>query len=721
MLSTLSILIIFVEIFTAGILLTGSYIFAKRSFEESNKTFLLLGGVFAFFGVYIAAILTAQLVYNIALSPATIYLSHKIISAALVTAALFVYMFCAEKNYIRPKWISVLFVGAAGVLVIMAFASQPDMLCQKNLSLPALESSSILSIKVFWLLSWILLGTGFLTSALKASDPREKRLAGLSGFSSIGMVAGYSIYLICPALRGEMATLTAWIILLVSSSGLLLGNIISPNDDIALHPISYLKTRILIKLVMIFVLMIVLIVEATTLATIAIARNSLEKSIKETNKSIGAAIVYRISHFRQQTSDRTKLIEMTKSYVEDFGRLQNRSVLITDTSKRTVIYYNNENKAFGPTEPTKTVGTLEIVPELQWTVLVSQPMGTAYAEIRKVETNSLIFVIIGILVAVIVGVFFSKNIENSINAVIIGTEEIRRGNLNFEIKTSSEDEIGRLAREFNLMTAELKESQDHLIASEKLAALGTMAAGMAHEIKNPLVAMRTFTQLLPLKWEDKEFRDKFIAIIPPEIDKINKIAENLLKFGRPSKPEFKNITIDAVLEEVLELLENQIKKNNVRVSTKFVKTPKISADPNQLSQAFLNIIMNAAQAMKDGGELIVKTDIGHVIQLGKITKEGFISAKKLADKPAGEKVPMVFVEITDTGPGIPEESMRNMFDPFFTTKESGTGMGLPITLRIIEDHKGSIKVRSQVGKGTTFIIMLPPAEKIEEDKNTAEG
>jgi len=721
MLSTLSILIIFVEIFTAGILLTGAYIFAKRSFEESNKTFLLLGGVFAFFGVYTAAILTAQLVYNIALSPATIYLSHKIISAALVTAALFVYMFCAEKNYIRPKWISVLFVAAAGVLVIMAFASQPDMLCQKNLSLPALESSSILSVKVFWLLSWILLGTGFLASAIKASDLREKRLAGLSGLSSIGMVAGYSIYFICPALRGEMVTLTAWIILLVSSSGLLLGNIISPNDDIALHPVSYLKTRILIKLVMIFVLMIVLIVEATTLATIAIARNSLERSIKETNKSIATAIVYRISHFRQQTTDRTKLIELTKSYVEDFGRLQNRSILITDPSKKPVVYYNNENKTLGPMEPTKTVGTHEIVPGLQWTVLVLQPMGTAYAEIRKVETNSLIFVIIGILVAVIVGVFFSKNIENSINAVIIGTEEIRRGNLNFEIKTSSEDEIGRLAREFNLMTAELKESQDHLIASEKLAALGTMAAGMAHEIKNPLVAMRTFTQLLPLKWEDKEFRNKFTAIIPPEIDKINKIAENLLKFGRPSKPEFKNITIDAVLEEVLELLENQIKKNNVRVSTKFVKTPKISADPNQLSQAFLNIIMNAAQAMKDGGELIVKTDIGHVIQLGKITKEGFISAKKLADKPAGEKVPMVFIEITDTGPGIPEESMRNMFDPFFTTKESGTGMGLPITLRIIEDHKGSIKVRSQVGKGTTFIIMLPPAEKIEEDKNAAEG
>jgi len=721
MLSTLSILIIFVEIFTAGILLTGAYIFTKRSFEESSRSLLLLGGIFAFFSIYTAAILAGQLVYNITLSPITVHLSHKIVSAFLVMAALFVYMFAAEKNYIKPKWISVFFVVAAGILAVMAFVSQPDMLCQKNLSLPALESSSILSIKIFWLLSLVLLGIGFLYSSLRSSDPREKKLARLSGFSSLGIAAGYSTFFICPALRGEIATLIAWIILLLSSSGLLLGTIISPNDDIALRPISYLKTRILIKLVMIFVLMIVLIVEATTLATIAIARNSLEKSIKETNKSIAAAIVYRISHFRQQAPDRTKLIAMTKSYVDDFGRLQNRSILITDTYNHSIIYYNNETKALEPLKTTRTVGAVETIPDLKWTVLVFQPMSTAYAEIRKVETNSLIFVIIGILVAVIVGVFFSKNIENSINAVIIGTEEIRRGNLNFEIKTSSEDEIGRLAREFNLMTAELKESQDHLIASEKLAALGTMAAGMAHEIKNPLVAMRTFTQLLPLKWEDKEFRDKFIAIIPPEIDKINKIAENLLKFGRPSKPEFRNINIDTVLEEVLELLENQIKKNNVRVSTKFVKTPKISGDPNQLSQAFLNIIMNAAQAMKDGGELIVKTDIGHVIQLGKITKEGFVSAKKLAEKPAGEKVPMVFIEITDTGPGIPEESMRNMFDPFFTTKESGTGMGLPITLRIIEDHKGSIKVRSQVGKGTTFIIMLPPAEKIEEDKKDAEG
>jgi signal transduction histidine kinase len=264
------------------------------------------------------------------------------------------------------------------------------------------------------------------------------------------------------------------------------------------------------------------------------------------------------------------------------------------------------------------------------------------------------------------------------------------------------------------MTKELRDSQERLILSEKLSSLGTMAAGMAHEIKNPLVSIRTFTQLLQQKWDDQEFRNKFSSIIPHEIDRINRIAESLLKFGKPLRPELSKVDINSLLEEVLMLFESESKKSNVRVTKMLATLPEITGDAGQLQQVFVNIVKNAIEAMHEkGGELIVKTDVGEVVHLGKLSREG---KQKGAEMVWGEEeeliqpVPAVFIEVTDTGEGIPEENLKSLFDPFFTTKMTGTGMGLPITLRIIEEHKGSIKIRSHKGKGTTFIITLP--EKI---------
>lgn len=744
MLSTISILIIFVEIFVAGILFAGAHIFFKKFLQEEKKQFLMLSAVFAFFGLYTSGIILSQLLYNIGLPYNALGFSHKALSAVLVAAALSVYLFCAEKRYVSGRLYVYCLVAAAAVLTLMGFLSLPNLACLRSLSMPALESSHIIYIKLFWLFSWIVLFVGAFRAALMSKDKKVKKLEMITAISAFGMAAGYSVYFLCPKVSGDMLTLVSWFVFLAACSGLILSNIISRDDELALQPLRYLRTKILIKLILIFILMIVLIIEATTLATIAVSKNALSKSVIEVNRQIALGASYRISTYAK-TGSRSRLAEQAAPYIKELGNIRGRSIAVFDSSKNPVAYYDNNTGLLGGSPITKEevlrvfsknssghefadntgermIGAYEQIPDISWGVLVFQPEEIAYREIRKVETTSLFFVIIGIIIASSAGIFFSKNIEKSINSIIRGTEEIRRGNLNFEIKTDSEDEIGHLAREFNMMTAELKESQDHLIASEKLAALGTMAAGMAHEIKNPLVALRTFTQLLPLKWEDKEFRDKFASVIPPEIDKINKIAENLLKFGRPSKPEFKPINIETVLDEVLDLVENQIKKNNIRVSTKFVKTQMVNGDPSQLSQAFLNIIMNAIQAMNDGGELIIKTDVGHVIQLGKITKSGFIPNSKIEVKDPGRKLPVVFVEITDSGPGISEENMKNMFDPFFTTKESGTGMGLPITLRIIEDHKGSIKLRSQLGKGTTFIIMLPPAVmEIKEGLNESEN
>jgi len=162
----------------------------------------------------------------------------------------------------------------------------------------------------------------------------------------------------------------------------------------------------------------------------------------------------------------------------------------------------------------------------------------------------------------------------------------------------------------------------------------------------------------------------------------------------------------------LVLFESECKKNGIRVTTKLAQVPDIKGDMQQLSQAFVNIIINGIQAMEKGGELTVKTDFGEVVHVGKplkgdLSADGSITWENEDAHKSSESVKSVFIEVTDTGPGISPENLKALFDPFFTTKAKGTGMGLPITLRIIEEHKGSIKVKSEIGKGTSFIIILP--------------
>jgi len=234
----------------------------------------------------------------------------------------------------------------------------------------------------------------------------------------------------------------------------------------------------------------------------------------------------------------------------------------------------------------------------------------------------------------------------------------------------------------------IKELESEKNQALRLASLGELAAGMAHEIKNPLVSIKTFAELLPYKYDDSEFRNNFSQIVKQEIERINKLIMELLNFSRIPKPSLEEVEITVVMDEILTLLAPQLDSQKIRLRKRYYeKLPLLEADRDQLKQALLNICLNGIQAMPDGGELGV--EIMH------------------AEKPGGGSVKIL---IKDTGPGIPPHQKERIFDPFFTTKAQGTGMGLSISHRIITDHRGSIKCKSR-RKGTVFEISLPAAKE----------
>jgi two-component system NtrC family sensor kinase len=267
-----------------------------------------------------------------------------------------------------------------------------------------------------------------------------------------------------------------------------------------------------------------------------------------------------------------------------------------------------------------------------------------------------------------------------------------------EERNSLDIKVKQRTAELEKSNQELKTAQAQLIQSAKMAAVGQLGAGVAHELNNPLGGILGYAQFILEKLKRPEFSiddfkssGRYIESIEREASRCKKIVENLLKFSRRPiivKPE--PIDIAQALDETLSIIGHQLKLKNVNV-TQDIKPglAKVTGIINQLQQVFTNLILNAQQAMPEGGEL-------------KITSENILDESTHTPKA-------IRLEFTDTGCGIPEEHLAHMFEPFFTTKqrEKGTGLGLAVSYQIVSDHKGTIEVRSQVGKGTTVVIILP--------------
>jgi len=245
----------------------------------------------------------------------------------------------------------------------------------------------------------------------------------------------------------------------------------------------------------------------------------------------------------------------------------------------------------------------------------------------------------------------------------------------------------------------IKRLESQIRRSDRLASLGTLSAGMAHEIKNPLVSIKTFAQLLPERYQDSDFRETFSNLIGHEIDRIDSLVNQLLRFARPTKPVLKPMHVHEILEKSLSLLGHSLYQKEIKLTRSWqANVDTIRADADQLEQVFLNFFLNAMDAMKNGGELAVSTQVQ--------TDERWVAALTRSNGESGE---VLHITIRDTGEGIRKEDIPHVFDPFFTTKDYGTGLGLSVVHGIIQEHGGQIEVESEVQKGTAFHILLPLA------------
>jgi len=231
-------------------------------------------------------------------------------------------------------------------------------------------------------------------------------------------------------------------------------------------------------------------------------------------------------------------------------------------------------------------------------------------------------------------------------------------------------------------TADLRKTEAQLIRSEKLAALGQLAAGIAHEIRNPLTSINILIHSLTENFPPESDRREDLQVIEEEIRRINEIVDQFLRFARPAPPRLQKADVLSVFEETLQLLRPQMEKYRIIVQKEFQVLRPISMDREQMKQVILNLLLNAVQAMPNGGRLTLR---GQVLEDGQ----------------------WVTLSIQDSGIGIPSEDMNKLFDPFFSTKEGGVGLGLSIAHRIIDQHHGKIEVESAPGKGTLLTVWLP--------------
>ena len=340
---------------------------------------------------------------------------------------------------------------------------------------------------------------------------------------------------------------------------------------------------------------------------------------------------------------------------------------------------------------------------------------------RRVMFVFILMAFVSVIFLFMILYFSTTKIIKPLQKMVVATQKIAKGDLSHEIKVNTRDEIGVLAHSFNSMSANLKSANEKLIEwgktlkkkvdertrelqdmqacliqSEKLASIGKLSASIAHEINNPLGAILVYGHLM-LEDTDKEspYYENLKKMIK-ETTRCKDIVKGLLEFARPKEPDKHPVHINKIVEKSLSLVDHQVLFQNVKLIKHYASSlPLIVADSTQLQQVFTNIILNASEAMNGNGVLTLTTSLSK-------------------DEKSME------ITFSDTGTGIKEKDKGRLFEPFFSTKEvgKGTGLGLSISYGIVQKHQGTIEVKSEAGKGATFIVKLPVIKASDHERKS---
>jgi two-component system NtrC family sensor kinase len=313
-----------------------------------------------------------------------------------------------------------------------------------------------------------------------------------------------------------------------------------------------------------------------------------------------------------------------------------------------------------------------------------QKLGTVADRMSRDEEQALRVAIGGVIATFLFGLLAALVMRQrmaELGKLAQGARRIGSGEWGERVPDNRKDEIGALGREFNSMAAALQEREERLIRSERLAAIGRMAAHIAHEVRNPLSSIGLNAELLEEELQQKPDGAKLCRAIQHEVDRLNALTQEYLRFARLPQPKPERHDLRPILASLLDFIREDARSRGVTVVAQLPEAlPPIDVDEGQVRQALLNLCRNALDAMGSGGTLTVRAAVG------------------------GERIE---VAVADTGSGIPAEHLPRVFEPFFSTKEHGTGLGLALTQHIVAAHGGTITIDSAPGRGTEFTVRLP--------------
>lgn len=352
------------------------------------------------------------------------------------------------------------------------------------------------------------------------------------------------------------------------------------------------------------------------------------------------------------------------------------------------------NKTYVNRSGIEMIAAYAPIVEQQWAAVIQQPVREAFAPSRVMELQILLLMIGSVLVAALIAAVYTKQIVKPVNELIGGIAEISRGGLKHKIRRLGRDEISTLALHFNAMTRRLRRFQDRLKRAERLETLNKLSSVLSHEIRNPLNSMVINLQLMRREFSredlDPQKLEHYHQILSSEIRRVDDLVSNFLLIARPPKLKKSSQRLSDLLDELIKMEAPEALQKGIRVERDY-RTPevRVQVDPDKIHQVFLNIFINAVQAMPSGGRLTIGIET--------------VARRSIDDN----KRMFAVTSFRDTGKGIAKENLTKIFDFYFSTKEKGSGIGLALALQIVEEHGGVIKVESELGRGSTFFVFLP--------------